>query len=195
MKLQVRILAATLLLAPALTWADPLAQHGLDTPPPSNGPEMSDAMIDEKKRALDRVLAQRENQASKEAGEAVSLENKLKQQRIDFEKKEISDRRAFLDNLKKESDQKKRTSTYARFNSEQRSERRKFFNEQNDQRDDLNSKYRKDRLTDHDDVNTASVPAVAAAPQKKAPSKTKSSTVTKKVVTKTVTHTKATKKP
>ena len=124
---------------------------------------MTDAQIDDKKKVLDRVLAKRNEEASKEASEGVALEGKLKQERIDFEKKQVADRKTFLDNLKKEADTKKRTSLYNRFNSDQKNERRRFFNAQNDSRDELASNARRARLTDHDAVV---VSAVAAAPAK-----------------------------
>ena len=163
MKADARLFAAAFLLVPALLFADPLSQRGLEETA-KKGPEITDAMIDEKKKVLDRVLSKRSDEAGKEAAETVALEGKLKQERIDFEKKQIADRKNFLDNLKKETDQKKRTSLYRHFNTDQKNDRRRFFNTQNDLRDEVASKYRKARLTEHDDVVLAPLPVAAKAP-------------------------------
>jgi hypothetical protein len=171
MRLDARLLAAALFLAPTLAFADPLAQRGLEEGV-TKLPEISDAMIDEKKRALDRILARRTEEASKEASEAVSLEGKLKQERIDFEKKQIAERKAFLDGLRKETDQKKRTQSYGRFNTDQQNARRSFFNAQNDRRDDLTAAYRKGRMTRHDEI-TVSAPMAAKPAAKAAPAEAK----------------------
>jgi len=169
MKVESRLLAAAILLAPALLFADPLSQRGLEETA-KKGPEMTDAMIDDKKKVLDRVLSKRNDEAAKEAAEAVTLEGKLKQERIDFEKKQVAERKTFLDELKKEADGKKRSNLYGKFSTQQKSDRRRFFNGQNNTRDEIDNKYRRARLTEHDDV-TVSAP-VAAAPAK-APTKAK----------------------
>jgi hypothetical protein len=159
MRFDARFVAAMLFFAPALSFADPLANRGLEEAA-GKGPEVTDAMLDERKRALDRILAKRIDDAGKEASENIALENKLKQERIDFEKKQIADRRAFLDEVRKESDPKKRSSMYAKFNTDQQNARRQFINEQNGKREDQNQGFRKSRMIKNDDI-AVSMPAMA----------------------------------
>jgi hypothetical protein len=177
MRFDARLVAAMLFFAPALSFADPLANRGLEEGA-GKGPEVTDAMIDERKRALDRILARRLDDAGKEASENIALENKLKQERIDFEKKQIADRRAFLDDVRKETDPKKRSSMYGKFNTDQQNARRQFINGQNSKREDQNQGFRKSRMIRNDEIAVsmpvAAVPvkpAVKSAPAAKKPAK------------------------
>src|SRR5206468_43818 len=62
--------------------------------------EMNDKFIDERKAALDDLLQKRIDEINNNHSEFGKLETQLKDDRIAFEKKEVEEKKSFLESLK-----------------------------------------------------------------------------------------------
>ncbi|MBV9080818.1 MAG: hypothetical protein JO102_06840 [Elusimicrobia bacterium] len=177
MKFQSSIVAALILLSPLAASADPLNDPFANRQPTNSSPktssasakkasnDMPDSKIDEMKKDLEKVQNRRNDEAGKEASAAQNLEAQFRQDRLAFEKKQIADRKALLESLKKEPDQKKRVASLSKFDSDATRERKKFFLDQMNKRWELNQSFQKERMLTFEEV-AASAPAVAAAESK-----------------------------